>query len=185
MSASPGDRIREAFVTVLWSGYAPVASGTFGSAAAIVIYVGAFVAATQLGITHVWFDLAVAGPAIIAACMIGVALGPWAIARYGREDPKPFVLDEFAGQWTALLLLPPIAFTGWLGLAAVLASQFFLFRLLDVIKPPPAMQIDRDWSGGWGITFDDVVAGIYANLLGQLLWRFTPLASWIAAITST
>jgi len=61
----------------------------------------------------------------------------------------------------------------------VIGGQFVLFRALDVIKPPPARGLER-LRAGWGILLDDLVAGAYANVLGQLLWRATPLAAWLA-----
>lgn len=177
MTTRAAERFREMCVTVLGSGYAPFASGTFGSAAAAAIYLACWFAADFVGLHTPLFDLVVVAPGMLLATVGGILLGPWAIARYGRKDPKPFVLDEFAGQWAALILMPPCATATTTGLLAVVASQFFLFRALDVIKPPPANWIDRDWPAGWGITLDDVVAGIYANFIGQILWRATPLAT--------
>jgi phosphatidylglycerophosphatase A len=55
--------------------------------------------------------------------------------------------------------------------AAVLAVQFFLFRLFDVVKPPPARQLER-LPAGWGILLDDLAAGIYANIVGQVVFRY-------------
>lgn len=179
MSDVAPHRLREAVLTVLGSGYAPFASGSWGSLAAVVLFVGAWSAARAAGLPAMMFDALVVLPAIIVASILGIRWGDWAIARWGRKDPKPFVLDEFAGQWIALLVLPPLALASPLGAAAVLAGQFFFFRLFDVIKPFPAGAIDRSWPGGWGITCDDLFAGLYANLIGQLLWRLTPLALWI------
>ena len=74
------------------------------------------------------------------------------------------VVDEVVGQWVSLLLLPLTPLTVVLG--------FLLFRLLDVLKPWPARDFER-LPGGWGIMADDVMAGIYANLLvrvGLLVW---------------
>jgi len=73
-------------------------------------------------------------------------------------------VDEVAGQWVTLLLLP---FT--LGTAI---AGFFLFRLMDVIKPWPARDFER-LPGGFGIVADDIMAGVYANLLlraGLTVW---------------
>lgn len=170
---------REIFLTVLGSGYAPFASGSWGSLASVLLFAGAWSLAIGAGFAAWQFDLFVNIPAVIIACVLSIRWGAWAIERWGRKDPKPFVLDEFAGQWVALLAMPPEIGAGWWGLACVLASQLFFFRLTDVIKPPPANYIDRHWPAGWGILCDDVVAGIYANILGQLAWRLLPLAAWL------
>lgn len=177
MNAARSDSLKEACITVLGCGYAPFASGSWGSLAAVLAYAA------------VWGGLAAAGlawPAIELICLAGVAAasvvavswGSWAVARFGQRDPKPFVLDEFAGQWMALVLLPA-ALGGWPASALAVAGQFVLFRVLDVIKPPPARWLER-LPAGWGILLDDLVAGAYANVLGQLLWRATPLAAWLA-----
>jgi phosphatidylglycerophosphatase A len=85
-------------------------------------------------------------------------------SRLGLKDPGIVVVDEVVGQWVSLLLLPLTPVTVALG--------FLLFRLLDVVKPWPARDFER-LPGGWGIMADDVMAGIYANLLvrvGLLVW---------------
>ena len=88
------------------------------------------------------------------------------------------MLDEFAGQWFALLALPVGLDAGLRAVACVVGGQFVLFRVLDIVKPPPAFGLQR-LPAGWGILVDDLAAGAYANLVGQLLWRLTPLAAWL------
>jgi phosphatidylglycerophosphatase A len=82
--------------------------------------------------------------------------------RYG-EDPKQATADEAAGQIITLLALP-------LDLVTVMVG-FFLFRLFDVVKPPPARRFE-DFGGGWGIMADDVMAGIYAWVVLFVYVRF-------------
>lgn len=176
------DSLKAAVITVGGSGYAPFASGSWGSLVAAFLHLAlAFVvvraAPTQFAIVLNLATLL----GIAAASHFAVHWGTWAIARFGSDDPKPFVLDEFAGQWVALLVSPAAALAwpgGWPSMAALawLASQFFLFRVFDVWKPPPARQLE-DLPAGWGVLCDDLMAGVYANLAGQLLWRFTPLPS--------
>jgi phosphatidylglycerophosphatase A len=70
-----------------------------------------------------------------------------------------------AGQWVALIAIP-------LTWPWVLAS-FFLFRLFDIAKPPPVNQSQR-LPGGWGIVTDDIIAGVYANVVLQAVVHFGP-----------
>jgi phosphatidylglycerophosphatase A len=79
----------------------------------------------------------------------------------GIEDPRNVVLDEIAGQLLTFLFVAPTS--GWIMLAG-----FGLFRLFDVLKPPPARAAER-LRGGWGIMADDYVAGVYAALVLWLL----------------
>ena len=152
-------------------GYAPVASGTFGSAGACAIallvwllLVGAN--AWPSGLDVCWIVLT------LLACVGCVAWGPWAIKYYAGRcrkdgDPGQVVLDEWAGQWIALIAFPMPTFERMI---AVLAVQFILFRIFDVIKPPPGRQLEK-LHGGWGILLDDVAAGVYANIIGQIIFR--------------
>jgi phosphatidylglycerophosphatase A len=111
------------------------------------------------------------GPATawLVGVTIGVtAVGIWAAgreeARVGIHDPGSVVVDEVAGMLVALIAAPPGI--GWaLGL-------FLLFRVFDVWKPYPIARL-QDLPGGWGIVVDDLLAGVYANVLGRLahlLW---------------
>jgi phosphatidylglycerophosphatase A len=175
--------LRESFLTVLGSGYAPFASGSWGSLVSCLLFAILWFAVPRGTLSkpgHAeWTIGLVMVAAIVLASVLSIRWGAWAIARWGRKDPKPFVLDEFAGQWVALLLLPPVATAGLWAWACVVGGQFFLFRLFDVLKPPPAHQIDRDWPAGWGILCDDLVAGFYALVIGQLVWRGTSLPNWL------
>ena len=80
----------------------------------------------------------------------------------GREDDGRIVIDEVVGMLASLALLPARIDVAIVG--------FFLFRLFDIWKPPPARLAER-LPGGLGVVMDDVVAGLYANLAGQPVWR--------------
>lgn len=130
------------------SGLSPVASGTVGSAAAILPWL--LVCELPL-------------PLYVLALAAAFALGVWAshvvIGTLGVEDPGVVVWDEFVGQWIALtpLVIQP---RGWLWVVA----GFVLFRVFDVWKPWPASWADRRVKGGLGAMLDDVIAGAYAAI---------------------
>jgi phosphatidylglycerophosphatase A len=79
-----------------------------------------------------------------------------------KDDPNFIVIDEFGGYMVSLLFLP----LTWDNLIAA----FILFRIFDIIKPPPIKTIEIRLKGGLGIMADDVMAGVYTNILLQL-WR--------------
>jgi phosphatidylglycerophosphate synthase/phosphatidylglycerophosphatase A len=109
--------------------------------------------------------------AVAAGFMLVCAI--WADAaeaRFLRKDPANIVADETSGQAMALLFLPAAA-VATPGLAALtLVIAFVTFRVMDTLKPYPAYRIQR-LPGGWGVVLDDLVAGIYALLLMQLVTR--------------
>ena len=183
MTSTLSDRVKAAFITVLGSGYAPAASGSWGSLVALVLYAILWFALARAVNAGLFVVTAATLVGIALACVLSVHWGEWAIATFGRKDPKQFVLDEFAGQWIALLWLPIATSAGPKTLALVWGVQFFLFRLFDVLKPPPARQLER-LPAGWGILLDDVFAGVYANLAGQALFRWTPLPLWLSLAPS-
>jgi len=92
-----------------------------------------------------------------------VALGVFCAGyaeRFWGEDAKRITIDEFAGMLITLMGLP----TEWW----VYLTAFVAFRAFDVLKPPPARQLEA-LPGGWGVVADDVAAGVYANLLLRLV----------------
>ena len=136
-------------------GYAPVAPGTFGSAAGLVIY---YLVRRQ-GSTAV--ELGV----IAVILVIGLWSATEAEHHFGGIDPGPVVIDEVIGMLITLALHPVNV------LGAI--TGFFIFRVLDVIKPWPARRLEL-LPGGFGIVLDDVMAGIYGNLLIWGLVRLLP-----------
>ena len=78
-----------------------------------------------------------------------------------RKDPGCIVIDEIAGMVVTFIGLPFTLTTAVLG--------FILFRILDILKPFPISTIDQRLSGGLGIVADDVVAGIFANVIVRIL----------------
>jgi len=133
------------------SGYAPVAPGTVGSGVGLLLYL------PLAGLGGGAYLLAVGGLS---------AVGVWASARaegiFGKHDDRRITIDEVAGMLLSLAFLPP-------RLDVALAG-FLLFRLFDIAKPPPARAAES-LPGGLGVMTDDLVAGLYANLVGQVLWR--------------
>ena len=92
---------------------------------------------------------------LLVATAIGVYTASRAAPQWGK-DPGQIVVDEGVGFLFAVAFLPPTA-------AAIIAG-FLVFRALDIVKPPPARQLEA-LPGGWGIVADDVVAGLYSNAI--------------------
>lgn len=106
--------------------------------------------------------------AVLLSCGI-VAGAVWTAHEaeriYQRKDPGCIVVDEIAGMAVTLLGLPFTLKTAVLG--------FLVFRLLDILKPPPVGLLDRRLSGGLGIVMDDVAAGILGNIILRLVFYAT------------
>ena len=130
--------------TVGGVGYSPVAPGTAGSVAGLAFYA----AFRVFGITP-----AIEGLILIALIVAGAWSGTVAERHFGTTDPGAGVIDEVAGMLVTLYLLPAT----W----TIAIVGFFVFRVLDVIKPFPARQFES-LHGGWGMMADDVMAAIYA-----------------------
>jgi phosphatidylglycerophosphatase A len=128
-------------------GYSPVAPGTAGSAAGLVVYAALRLAGATPGV-----EALIIGIIIVA----GIWSGTIAERHFGTTDPGPGAIDEVAGMLVTLYALP----TGWV----MAIGGFFLFRALDVFKPYPAQRFER-LHGGLGMMADDVMVAIYGNLL--------------------
>ena len=130
-----------------YTGYIPVASGTFGSLAGLIIY---YIPGFE--------NPAVIIPAIIVFSLYGIYVGTEFEKVYGK-DPAECTIDEIVGMWISLLFLPKIL---W-----VSALVFLLWRLFDIVKPFPARRLER-LEGGLGIMIDDIISSIYVLLLVHL-----------------
>jgi phosphatidylglycerophosphatase A len=128
-------------------GYAPFASGTFGTLAGVALF-PAFDAIRALSVPI----YVLSAVALVAAA---IAIADQAEKIFDEEDSGKIVIDEVAGYIAATLFLPFDLVT--------IAASFFLFRLFDVLKPWPAGWFDRELGGGAGVVLDDVFAGLYAN----------------------
>jgi phosphatidylglycerophosphatase A len=138
--------LRLTLATWFGSGYAPVASGTVGTLATVPLVL-------LLG-------LAESTALYVGVTAVVIVAGTWASWNaeevFGRPDPGPVVVDEAAGFLVTMAFLP-------LG-AGPLVAGFLLFRAADVIKPFPARRFEA-LPRGVGIMADDLMAGLYANLL--------------------
>jgi phosphatidylglycerophosphatase A len=94
-------------------------------------------------------------------------IGGYAERRFGKKDPSQVVIDEVGGQGVALLFLPAFAVQGFWGATLTVGAAFVLFRIMDILKPPPAFVLQR-LKGGLGIVIDDLLAGLYALIVLQL-----------------
>jgi phosphatidylglycerophosphatase A len=158
MSLSPlPRRTPAAFLIATWfgCGFVPVAPGTAGSLAGLVIaivlsYAG-YGRSTLLLLTAILL-----GPGIWAAGIVA--------KQTGKPDPQIVVVDEVIGQWITLAGAGTFNWKTWI-------AAFVLFRLLDMWKPAPARQLEK-LHGGWGIVADDVMAGLYGALAIFVLDRF-------------
>ena len=119
----------------------PIAPGTWGSLAAVIGW---------------WLWLQYLDPLVFIVLIITIfTIGVFAtniiIDHTGEKDPSRVVIDEVAGQWLGLLMLPDGAL--------YIAGAFILFRFLDILKPWPIRQLEQ-FPKGWGVMLDDMLAGL-------------------------
>ena len=130
-----------------YTGYIPIASGTFGSLAAIIIY-----------IIPGFERLEIIIPAIILLFSYGLFVSSKFEKVYGK-DPSQCTVDEVVGTWIALIALPKSFL--------IVFTTFLIWRVLDIIKPFPARSSEK-LPGGFGIMIDDVISGFYTVVIVHL-----------------
>lgn len=132
----------------LGCGLSPKAPGTVGSFLALLIalFFGKFVYTPYF---------------LISSIILGVVISEIAEQELGNKDDGRIVIDEIVGQWIAVY-----SFSGY-----YLIPGFVLFRLFDILKPPPIRQMQR-FRGGIGIMLDDIFAGFLTWLILSLVNRF-------------
>jgi phosphatidylglycerophosphatase A len=131
-----------------YTGYIPIASGTFGSLAATVIY-----------IIPGFERLEIIVPAIVLLFLYGLFVSSKFETVYGK-DPSQCTVDEFVGTWIALIALPKTFL--------IVLTSFLIWRVLDIIKPFPARTSEK-LPGGLGIMTDDVISGFYSLVIVHLI----------------
>ena len=157
---SATSRLGLLIATCGYVGYAPVAPGTFGSAAGLIVY--AAVRASE--------SVAVELGLIAGLCAVGVWSASAAERHFGGVDPGPVVMDEVVGMLITLALLD-VTITG-----AIVG--FVIFRILDIVKLWPSADFEK-LPGGIDIMADDAMAAVYGNLLMRGLIWLAP-AGWLA-----
>lgn len=134
-----------------FTGYIPFASGTWGSLAALGIYLIPGMENPNVLLIMISFFT-----------VIGISLGTKFEKQYGK-DPSQCTIDEAVGMWISLLFIPKNIF--------FVPLSFVIWRLLDILKPFPAHTVEK-FKGGWGIVFDDIISGIYTFILMQIILYF-------------
>ncbi|MBU2965744.1 phosphatidylglycerophosphatase A [Amphritea sp. 2_MG-2023] len=137
----------------LGSGASPWAPGTAGTLAAIPLYL------LIQPLALPWY-----AAVLLVTFVVGIYLCGKTSADMGVHDHGGIVWDEFVGYWITMFAAPP----GWLWIVI----GFVLFRLFDILKPWPISWADKQVAGGMGIMLDDVLAGVMALAVLQLLAMF-------------
>lgn len=141
-----------AIATGLYSGYLPIAPGTWGSAVGLAL----FFALSRL-------SLPAYATVVVVLLVVGFFAAGAAEKILDRKDPGQVVIDEIVGMLITMTAAPATPL--------VLLLGFLLFRFFDIVKPFPCRFIDQRINGGAGIMLDDVVAGFYGFLALQGLLR--------------
>jgi phosphatidylglycerophosphatase A len=160
LKSLPANRTHWAWLvgTFFGAGLLRPGPGTYGSVATVLLW---------FGLAHLlnpgyWLLALCTTIAAIAVTWIGIPAATIVARESGRKDPGHVVIDEVAGQLIALIAMP----ADWRYAAVALV----LFRLFDILKPPPVRQLERLPEGS-GIMFDDVAAGLLALGFGQIVLR--------------
>lgn len=141
------DKTVTSFATLGLIGYIPVAPGTFGTLAAFALYM--------------LLKPSISAQAAILLLLIPAGFFSCDLAErvLKEKDSSHIVIDEFCGYFFSVLLVP-------FSLGYALAA-FFLFRFFDILKPFPIRKMES-LKGGAGIMADDIMAGLYANIILQM-----------------
>jgi phosphatidylglycerophosphatase A len=156
--SSPKRVLAKAIATFGGTGLFPIASGTVGAAAALAIYAAiVFTGASPGTLSMVW----------VAGSVVLMFAGVWACSEseeaYGKDGGE-MVVDEALGMLVSVAFFEPTILN--------MVAAFVLFRFFDIVKPWPAGACER-LPRGWGVMLDDLVAGLYANVvlrIGLVAW---------------
>jgi phosphatidylglycerophosphatase A len=131
-------------------GYSPIAPGTLGTLIAIPIY---------------YFLSEIPSPlyeiTLIGFVFLSVWISENAEIFLGKKDDQRIVIDEIMGFLITMLWVPKTI--------RFIIIGFFLFRFFDILKPFPIRRLEKRLKGGFGVVLDDVAAGVYANIILQLI----------------
>jgi len=134
--------------TGLGSGYVPGLPGTAGSLLALLIY----------------YLFPLSDFSLLLLVVITFFAGIWSSGLIERDrgikDPQQVTIDEWAGQWAALLFLPRSVM--------IMIAAFLIFRITDIFKPFPVRN-SQAIKGGWGIMIDDLLAAAYTQAVLRLI----------------
>ena len=147
------DRFIRIAATGLGSGLSPFAPGTAGTLVGIPVYM-----------VFSRFSWSLYLLSVVALSLFAVYVSQEAERIYNEKDPGRIVIDEIVGFQVTMFLVAP---TVW-----HILCGFIIFRIFDIIKPFPIHLCENKLPGGYGVVGDDIVAGIYGNILLLLLIRF-------------
>ena len=133
-------------------GYLP-APGTAGSLVAAIL--GVFIT--------IYFGIMTLVVMIVIAALVSLPAIDAHHALTGKHDNKEIIIDEVVGQWLVFLAIPLTPLWGWNYLLLV-GLAFILFRVFDILKPPPVSTAE-ELPGAAGVIADDVMAGVLAGVL--------------------
>ena len=171
------NRLVKIIATFFYVGYLPLIPGTFGSVAALLLFlilpelmalvignqtIAFWLMVLALGNQTIAFWLIVQCAFLAVFMFLGFYFSGKAEKLFNSKDPKYIVIDEVGGMFLTFLFVP-LDFR-------LLLIGFLLFRVLDIVKPYPADKL-QNFPGSAGIMLDDIVAGIYANVILQVLSR--------------
>ncbi|OGP62705.1 MAG: phosphatidylglycerophosphatase A [Deltaproteobacteria bacterium RBG_13_53_10] len=131
-------------------GFSPFVPGTMGTLIAIPLYL---ILSPIPSPVYEW--------TVIAFFFLACWISDKAQNHWGKKDDQRIVIDEIMGFFTAMMWVPKTFGFVILG--------FLLFRFFDILKPPPARRLERV-RGGYGVVLDDVMAGLYANIVLHILY---------------
>lgn len=151
-------KIKKLIATFFYIGYLPLIPGTFGSLAGFLIYILLRETFYVLTLVH------------LSVIILGFLFAGSAAKAFKRRDPPQIVIDEINGILISFFALP-IAQAGAGVDKPMLIAGFIIFRILDAIKPYPANLLQRR-HGSLGIMGDDIIAGIYTNLILRIIRTF-------------
>ncbi|HXG31580.1 MAG TPA: phosphatidylglycerophosphatase A [Thermodesulfobacteriota bacterium] len=137
--------------TFFYLGYSPIAPGTVGTLGGMALF---------YLVSHL--SLPVYSLFLLGFIIVSILVSGEASSAFREADPRQVVVDEVCGYLVTMLLVPPSFINATLG--------FFLFRFFDVLKPPPVGKVEC-LPNGFGIVADDILAGVYSNLVLQFITR--------------
>lgn len=148
------DRLCKIIASLFYMGYLPVAPGTLGSLVALIPCYFLRHSPLIMGIT------------IVVIIALGLLTAKRMEELFNEKDPGEIIIDEFAGMLVSLYLLP---FS-----MGYVVSGFLLFRFFDIVKPKPIKEFEK-LDGSIGIMADDLMAGVYTNMILQVVYIFNLL----------